>query len=267
MIELKNIYKTYHSGKSNEFTALKDATLTIEDGEMVAVIGKSGAGKSTLMHILGCIDDFDKGEYFLNGEDISKVSEKRRAVIRNKEVGIVLQDFALVESYSVAENVMLPLYFSKHTGNRKARGQKAMEILKQMEMDQMADKKVNKLSGGQKQRVAIARAIAAAPPLILADEPTGNLDSKSTKDIMQILDELNEQGNTIVLITHDDGIATNAKRVVRIMDGKIESDTTKTDGEESVVKEGAQNRNQMPDEPEVIEVELSQVIGVMEDGE
>ena len=221
MIELKNIYKTYYSGKSNEFTALKDATLTIEDGEMVAVIGKSGAGKSTLMHILGCIDDFDKGEYFLNGEDISKVSEKRRANIRNKEVGIVLQDFALVESYSVIENVMLPLYFSKHTGNRKAREQKALEILKQMEMDKFSDKKVNKLSGGQKQRVAIARAMINEPTVLLADEPTGALDVKTSKEIMGIFKALNEKGTTVSIITHDMEVAKECNRVIEISDGCI----------------------------------------------
>ena len=221
MIEIKNVYKTYNLGKTNAFTALKDVTLTIHDGEMVAIIGKSGAGKSTLMHILGCIDDFEKGEYHLNGNDISKTNERKRAEIRNKEVGIVLQDFALMEQYSVIENVLMPLYFTKDAGKKRIREQKAIDILRQLEMDQLADKKVNKLSGGQKQRVAIARAMINQPGILLADEPTGALDVKTSEEIMGVFKKLNEQGTTVIIITHDLEVARACDRVVEISDGKI----------------------------------------------
>ena len=221
MIEIKNVYKTYNLGKTNAFTALKDVTLTIQDGEMVAIIGKSGAGKSTLMHILGCIDDFEKGEYHLNGKDISKTNERKRAEIRNKEVGIVLQDFALMEQYSVIENVLMPLYFTKDAGKKRIREQKAIDILRQLEMDQLADKKVNKLSGEQKQRVAIARAMINQPGILLADEPTGALDVKTSEEIMGVFKKLNEQGTTVIIITHDLEVARACDRVVEISDGKI----------------------------------------------
>lgn len=223
MIEIKNIYKTYNLGKTNAFTALKDVSLTINDGEMVAIIGKSGAGKSTLMHILGCIDDFEKGEYFLNGENISKINEKKSAAIRNKEIGIVLQDFALMEQYSVIENVLMPMYFSKKSGGRHDRENKAISILKQLEMDELADKKVNKLSGGQKQRVAIARAMINNPGILLADEPTGALDVKTSEEIMGVFKQLNEQGTTVIIITHDMEVAGKCDRIIEISDGKIVS--------------------------------------------
>lgn len=221
MIEIKNIHKTYNLGKSNAFEALKDVSLTINDGEMVAIIGKSGAGKSTLMHILGCIDDFEAGEYYLNGEDISTLNEKKRANVRNTQIGIVLQDFALVESYSVIENVMLPLYFSKNVKGQKEKTAMAMEILKQMEMDEFANKKVNKLSGGQKQRVAIARAMINNPGVLLADEPTGALDVKTSAEIMNVFKKLNEQGTTVIIITHDMEVAGKCSRVIEISDGRI----------------------------------------------
>ena len=221
MIEIKNIYKTYNVGKSNAFTALKNVSLTVMDGEMVAIIGKSGAGKSTLMHVVGCIDDFEEGEYFLNGENITKTSEKKRAAIRNKEIGIVLQDFALMEEYSVIENVLMPLYFSKNVGKRCDREKKAVDILKQLEMEQFLDKKVNKLSGGQKQRVAIARAMINNPGILLADEPTGALDVKTSVEIMSVFKKLNKQGTTIIIITHDMDLAKMCDRVVEISDGQM----------------------------------------------
>lgn len=220
MIEIKNIYKTYNPGKVNAFTALKDVSLTINDGEMVAIIGRSGAGKSTLMHILGCIDKFDEGEYVLHGKDISGINESERARIRNKEIGIVLQDFALVESYSVIENVMLPLYFSKSNKRREGR-KKAIDVLNQMEMGEFENKKVNKLSGGQKQRVAIARAIINEPTVLLADEPTGALDVNTSKDIMGIFKELNRAGTTVIIITHDMEVANACDRIIEISDGEI----------------------------------------------
>ncbi|MBQ2981109.1 MAG: ABC transporter ATP-binding protein [Lachnospiraceae bacterium] len=221
MIEIKNIQKTYNYGKSNAFQALNDVSLTINDGEMVAIIGKSGAGKSTLMHILGCIDEFESGKYYLNGEDVSSLNEKKRAQIRNSKIGIVLQDFALVESYSVIENVMLPLYFSKGIKGKKEKMAKAIDVLKQMEMYEFVDKKVNKLSGGQKQRVAIARAMINNPKILLADEPTGALDVKMSAEIMSIFEKLNEQGTTVIIITHDMEIAKKCSRIIEISDGRI----------------------------------------------
>lgn len=221
MIEIKNVHKTYNLGKANAFTALKDVSLTIRDGEMIAIIGKSGAGKSTLMHILGCIDSFEKGEYILNGENISKISEKKSAEIRNMEIGIVLQDFVLMEQYSVLENVLMPLYFSKNTGKRFEREKKAKEILKRLEMNQLLNKKVNQLSGGQKQRVAIARAMINQPGILLADEPTGALDVKTSEEIMDVFKKLNEQGTTVIIITHDMEVAAKCDRVIEISDGRI----------------------------------------------
>lgn len=221
MIEIKNLYKTYNYGKPNAFEALKDVSLTINDGEMVAIIGKSGAGKSTLMHILGCIDDFEKGQYIFNGKDISKVNEKKSAAIRNSEIGIVLQEFALMEQYTVVENVIMPLFFSPKSGRRSEKEKRALEILKRLEMDEYAHKKVNKLSGGQKQRVAIARAMINNPSVLLADEPTGALDVKTTDEIMKVFRNLNKNGTTVIIITHDMEVAGMCDRIIEISDGKI----------------------------------------------
>ena len=221
MIEIKNLYKTYNYGKPNAFEALKDVSLTINDGEMVAIIGKSGAGKSTLMHILGCIDDFEKGQYIFNGKDISKVNEKKSAAIRNSEIGIVLQEFALMEQYTVLENVIMPLFFTPKSGRRSEKEKRALEILKRLEMDEYAHKKVNKLSGGQKQRVAIARAMINNPSVLLADEPTGALDVKITDEIMKVFRNLNKNGTTVIIITHDMEVAGMCDRIIEIRDGKI----------------------------------------------
>lgn len=221
MIEIDNIYKIYNKGKVNEFTALKGVSLKISEGEMVAIIGKSGAGKSTLMHIIGCVDDFEQGKYYLNGQDVSKLNEKKRAIIRNRDIGIVLQDFALMENYTVIENVLMPLFFSKNAGNRRVREEKAKDILSQLEMDEIMDKKVNKLSGGQKQRVAIARAMINNPKVLLADEPTGALDVKTSLEIMNVFKQLNAKGTTVIIITHDMEVANECNRVIEIRDGKI----------------------------------------------
>ncbi len=220
MIELKNIDKTYNLGKPNAFKALDDVSLTIKDGEMVAIIGKSGAGKSTLMHIIGCIDDFESGTYILNGEDISKIKEGKRSNIRNKDVGIVMQDFALVEDYTAIENVMVPLFFSKEK-SKESKKERAKAALKKLGIEELASKRVNKLSGGQKQRVAIARAIVNNPGILLADEPTGALDVKTSAEMLEVFKELNEQGITVIIITHDMEVAKACGRVIEISDGRI----------------------------------------------
>ncbi len=219
MITLSNIHKIYNSKKANEFEALRGVSLTIEDGEMVAIIGKSGAGKSTLLHILACIDSYESGEYKIDDVLIQKLSERQYARIRNEKIGMVMQDFALVDDFSAIENVMLPLDFaSKKKPNRKAL---AMKALQSVGMDSMAKKPVNKLSGGQKQRVAIARAIVNEPSVILADEPTGALDTKTAAEIMGVFKQLNQQGKTVIIVTHDMGVAQQCDRIIEISDGLI----------------------------------------------
>lgn len=225
MIEIKNVFKTYNLGKTNAFTALKDVTLTIHDGEMVAIIGKSGAGKSTLMHILGCIDDFEKGEYHLNGEDISKTNEKKRAEIRNKEIGIVLQDFALMEQYSVIENVLMPLYFTKNAGKKRAREIKALDILKQLEMEELADKKVNKLSGGQKQRVAIARTLYSGAKVLCFDDSLSAVDSLTDANIRKELHKRVE-GITTIIISQRVNTLMEADKILVLDQGRIVQEGT-----------------------------------------
>ena len=219
MITLTNIHKVYNPKKANEFEALRGVSLTIEDGEMVAIIGKSGAGKSTLLHILACIDSYESGEYKIDDVLIQKLSERQYARIRNEKIGMVMQDFALVDDFSAIENVMLPLDFAtKKKPNRKAL---AMKALASVGMDSMAKKPVNKLSGGQKQRVAIARAIVNEPSVILADEPTGALDTKTAAEIMGVFKQLNEQGKTVIIVTHDMGVAQQCDRIIEISDGLI----------------------------------------------
>lgn len=226
LIEVQDMYKIYNPGE-NEVRALDGVSLSIEKGEFVAIIGHSGSGKSTLMNMLGCLDVPTMGTYILNGKDVSDLSDDELSEVRNNYIGFIFQGFNLIPNLNALENVELPLIYRKV--DKATRRRMAAEALEKVGLGSRMKHKPAEMSGGQQQRVAIARAIAMAPPLILADEPTGNLDSKSTKDIMNILDKLNDQGNTIVLITHDDGIAANAKRVVRIMDGQIESDTKKND--------------------------------------
>lgn len=219
MIEINGLYKTYNYKKSSAFEALHNISLHIDKGSLNAVIGRSGSGKSTLLHILGCIDSFEKGSYKFNGNEISKLNEKKRALFRSDNVGIVLQDFSLIETYSVIENVMLPFYFS--TKSKDDIRKKALSALESVGMDKLADKSVNKLSGGQKQRVAIARAIVNAPPLLLADEPTGALDSVTSSEIMELFHQLHQNGKTIIIVTHDFEIAKQCERIIEISDGKI----------------------------------------------
>ena len=219
MITLKNIVKIYNPKKSNEFEALHGISAEIKDGEMVAVIGKSGAGKSTLLHILACIDSYQDGEYTIDGTLVKNLTERQYAKIRNEKIGMVMQDFALVEDFTALENVMIPLNFSKKKIPDK-KG-KALAALRSVGIEELAKKPCNKLSGGQKQRVAIARAIVNEPSMILADEPTGALDSKTSAEIMELFKSLNEQGRTVVIVTHDPKVAEQCGRKIEISDGKI----------------------------------------------
>ncbi len=219
MITIKSLTKTYNYKKSNAFTALTDVSLTVEDGEMLAIVGKSGAGKSTLLHIIGCIDTFEKGEYTIDDISVHKLSDKKLAKIRGEKVGIVMQDFALVEEYTVLENVKIPLYFAKK--RKGSLNTLALSALEKVGIRELAKKPVNKLSGGQKQRVAIARAIVNDPSFILADEPTGALDTKTSTEIMELFKSLNDGGKTVIIITHDPTVAEACKRQIEISDGKI----------------------------------------------
>lgn len=219
MLKIENLTKTYNYKKPNAFTALKDVSLEVEDGEMLAIIGKSGAGKSTLLHIIGCIDKFEKGSYTIDGTDVHSLSDNKLAKIRNEKVGIVMQDFALIDEYFVIENVMIPLNFSKKKLGKPK--ELAMKALERVGIADLAKKPVSKLSGGQKQRVAIARAIVNDPSFILADEPTGALDTKTSSEIMELFTELNKSGKTVIIITHDLTVADKCKRKVEISDGRI----------------------------------------------
>lgn len=220
MIEIKDLTKIYNCKKPNAFTALKDISLKIDDGEMVAIIGKSGAGKSTLLHIIGCIDKFEKGTYTIDGVDVHNLSDMKLSKIRNENVGIVMQDFALIEEYTVIENVKIPLYFSRKKKTDKINNI-ALTALEKTGIKDLANKSVKNLSGGQKQRVAIARAIVNNPSFILADEPTGALDSKTSAEIMELFKSLNNEGKTVIIITHDMEIAGVCNRKIEISDGKI----------------------------------------------
>lgn len=223
MICLKDVVKTYNKGKSNAYEALHGISMEIKDGEMTAIIGTSGAGKSTLLHILACIDGYDSGEYTIDGAELGKISDRQMAQVRNEKIGMVMQDFALVEGFTALDNVMIPLDFAhrKHRGKRKERRERAQKMLELVGMEEYADKQINNLSGGQKQRVAIARAIVNNPSIILADEPTGALDSATTMEIMKVFRDLNEQGRTIIIVTHDPTVAEECGRVIRMEDGRI----------------------------------------------
>ncbi|WP_418852976.1 ABC transporter ATP-binding protein [Ruminococcus sp.] len=209
----------YNPKKANEYEALHGVSCEISDGEMVAIIGKSGAGKSTLLHILACIDSYQSGEYTIDGTLVKNLSEGQYAKIRNEKIGIVMQDFALVEDFSALENVLIPLDFAKK--KIKTKKEKALEALKAVGMGDLAKKPCNKLSGGQKQRVAIARAIVNEPAMILADEPTGALDTKTSAEIMELFKRLNKEGKTVVIVTHDPKVAEQCSRVIEVSDGKI----------------------------------------------
>ncbi|MCI5592039.1 MAG: ABC transporter ATP-binding protein [Oscillospiraceae bacterium] len=221
LIDVRNVYKIYNPGE-NEVRALDGVSLTIEEGEFVAIIGQSGSGKSTLMNMLGLLDTCTSGEYYMDGIDVSHMSDDELSEIRNKKIGFIFQGFNLISSLTAKGNVELPLvYRGMKRSEREKLSAKALEMVG---LEKRMYHRPAQMSGGQQQRVAIARAIAAKPPLILADEPTGNLDSHSGKDVMKIIHHLHSEGRTIILITHDNGIAAEAQRVIRIQDGKIIDD-------------------------------------------
>lgn len=224
IIKIENIIKNYYIG-TVVVRALRTVSLDMERNEYVAIMGPSGSGKSTLMNILGCLDTPTDGMYMLNGQDVSKMVDDQLAEVRNKEIGFVFQTFNLLPRYTALENVILPLIYagmSKHE-----RVERAKETLSNVGLADRMDHKPNELSGGQRQRVAVARALVNRPSIILADEPTGNLDSKTSKDIMRLLDDIHSSGNTVIVVTHEEDIAQNAKRIIRLMDGEIESDVLK----------------------------------------
>ncbi|MBD5445675.1 MAG: ABC transporter ATP-binding protein [Lachnospiraceae bacterium] len=222
LVEIRDICKIYNPGE-NEVKALDHVSLTIRENEFVAIIGQSGSGKSTLMNMLGCLDVPTSGEYFLHGQDVSHMSDNELSDVRNKEIGFIFQGFNLIAGLTAIENVELPLIY-RGVGKRE-RIRLADTALNKVGLEKRKDHKPAEMSGGQQQRVAIARAIAQAPPIILADEPTGNLDSASSREIMEILKTLHEEGRTVILITHDNDIAAQAKRVIKIIDGKIVQDS------------------------------------------
>ncbi|MDD4644972.1 MAG: ABC transporter ATP-binding protein [Bacteroidales bacterium] len=221
MIVLKGLTKNYLVG-TQVVEALRGIDLVIKKGEYVAIMGPSGSGKSTLMNILGALDTPSNGHYFLNGTDVSQMVDDELAVIRNKEIGFIFQTFNLLPRYDSLENVILPLIYGgvpKH--ERRERG---LKVLSKVGLADRVDHKPNELSGGQRQRVAVARALINNPAIILADEPTGNLDSKTSVDIMKLIGEIHEQGNTIIVVTHEEDIALRAERIIRLLDGHIERD-------------------------------------------
>ncbi|MBQ3795932.1 MAG: ABC transporter ATP-binding protein [Butyrivibrio sp.] len=229
LVEIKDVSKIYNPGE-NEVRALNHVSLIIGEGEFVAIIGQSGSGKSTLMNMLGCLDTPTSGKYYLHGQDVSNMTDDEQSDVRNREIGFIFQGFNLIPSLTALENVELPLIY-------RGVGKKERENLSKAALDSVGlgnrmTHKPNEMSGGQQQRVAIARAIAQAPPILLADEPTGNLDSGSSKEIINIIKRLYSEGRTVIIITHDPGIAKQAKRIITISDGMIVSDIMNPDYKE-----------------------------------
>ena len=222
LIELRNVYKIYGEGLESEVRALDGVSLDIEKGEFVAVVGQSGSGKSTMMNVLGCLDIPTRGTYHLDGVDVLELSDKQLSRIRNKQIGFIFQQYNLIQNLTVLENVELPLIYQGI--DPIDRRELAMEALGRVGLADRAQHKPTQMSGGQQQRVAIARAISTRPPIIMADEPTGALDSRTGHEVLGFLQQLNKEGSTVILITHDNGIAATARRIVRIADGKIIED-------------------------------------------
>ena len=222
LIELRNVYKIYSEGLESEVRALDGVSLEVERGEFVAVVGQSGSGKSTMMNVLGCLDIPTRGDYFLDGVDVRELSDKELSRIRNKQIGFIFQQYNLIQNLTVLENVELPLIYQGI--DPIDRRELAMEALGRVGLADRAQHRPTQMSGGQQQRVAIARAISTHPPIIMADEPTGALDSRTGHEVLGFLQQLNKEGSTVILITHDNGIAATARRIVRIADGKIIED-------------------------------------------
>lgn len=221
IIRIQNLVKHYRVG-TEVVRALRSVSLTIKKNEYVALMGPSGSGKSTLMNVLGCLDTPTSGNYFLNGKDVSKMSDNELAEIRNVEIGFVFQTFNLLPRYTALDNVALPLIYAGQ--NKMTRNARANEIMEQVGLSDRSHHRPNELSGGQKQRVAVGRAMANKPSIILADEPTGNLDSKTSVEIMALFEQIHKAGNTIIVVTHEEDIAMRAHRVIRLLDGEIASD-------------------------------------------
>jgi putative ABC transport system ATP-binding protein len=224
LIKITNIKRDFVLGNEIVYV-LKGINLEIKKGEYVALMGPSGSGKSTLMNLLGCLDTPTSGSYILNGKDVSQMLDDELADIRNKEIGFIFQTFNLLPRTTALDNVALPMIYAGHS--KSERNTRATEVLKQVNLADRMDHQPNQLSGGQRQRVAIARALVNKPSIILADEPTGNLDSKTSEEIMALLEEIHKNGNTIIVVTHEEEIAAHAKRIIRMRDGMIESDTVK----------------------------------------
>ena len=222
LIELKDVYKIYGEGLESEVRALDGVSLTIDKGEFVAIVGQSGSGKSTMMNVLGCLDIPTRGDYHLNGVDVRELTDRELSAIRNKEIGFIFQQYNLIQNLTVLENVELPLIYQGV--NMDDRREMALEALERVGLAGRVKHKPTEMSGGQQQRVAIARAIATHPPIIMADEPTGALDSRTGLEVLGFLQQLNKEGATVILITHDNSIAATARRVVRLTDGKIVED-------------------------------------------
>ena len=222
LIELRDVYKIYGEGLESEVRALDGVSLKVDLGEFVAIVGQSGSGKSTMMNVLGCLDIPTRGDYFLEGTDVRDLTDKELSRIRNKEIGFIFQQYNLIQTLTVLENVELPLIYQGI--NADDRRDMALEALERVGLAGRVRHKPTEMSGGQQQRVAIARAIATRPPIIMADEPTGALDSRTGHEVLEFLQQLNREGTTVILITHDNGIAATARRCVRLTDGKIVED-------------------------------------------
>lgn len=245
LIEVRDVYKIYNPGE-NQVNALDGVSITIDEGEFVAIIGQSGSGKSTLMNMLGLLDTPTSGEYYINGKLVDDLTDDQMSVIRNEEIGFIFQGFNLISSLSALENVELPLVY-RGMGKQERR-EISKDALERVGLGSRMNHLPAEMSGGQQQRVAVARAIAAKPPVILADEPTGNLDTKSTKEVMAILHELKDEGRTVIVITHDNEIAEEAERVIRIRDGRVVEDYINPGYEEKYGRESKRDNKNPIDE-------------------
>ena len=245
LIEVRDVYKIYNPGE-NQVNALDGVSITIDEGEFVAIIGQSGSGKSTLMNMLGLLDTPTHGEYYINGKLVDDLTDDQMSAIRNEEIGFIFQGFNLISSLTALENVELPLVYRGMP--KQERREISQDALERVGLGERMNHLPAEMSGGQQQRVAVAKAIAAKPPVILADEPTGNLDTKSTKEVMAILHELKDEGRTVIVITHDNEIAEEAERVIRIRDGKVVEDYINPGYEEKYGRESKKNNKNPIDE-------------------